>query len=97
MPLFLNTKFWRKVPPREDINGKCKTFKKAVWRKGIGIYRTLFFLLHLASFILILFFLFYQNMEEFLLTREPFNIIRISIALFVRVEQDEWTGIFERR
>ena len=45
------------------------------------------FLLRLASFTLILTFLFYQNMEEFLLTREPLNIVRISTALFVRVEE----------
>ena len=35
-------------------------------------------------------------MENFLLTKEPLNIIRISIALFVWVEQDEWTGILEK-
>src|SRR6266496_2553772 len=54
------------------------------------------FLLHLASFTLILTFLFYQNMEEFLLTREPLNIIRISTALFVQVEEGEWTGVLEK-
>ncbi|CAI2187549.1 10052_t:CDS:2 [Funneliformis geosporum] len=31
-------------------------------------------------------------MEEFLLTREPLDIVRISTALFVQVEQGEWTG-----
>ena len=41
-------------------------------------------------------FLFYQNMEEFLLTREPLDIVRISTALFVRVEQGEWTGVLEK-
>ncbi|CAB5317641.1 unnamed protein product [Rhizophagus irregularis] len=51
---------------REDVNGKCKTFKKAVWRK------------------------------EFLLTREPLDIVRISTALFVRVEKGEWTGNLEK-
>src|SRR6266540_4660833 len=51
-----------------------------------------YFLLRLASFTLILTFLFYQNMEEFLLTRELFDIVRISTALFVRVEEGEWTG-----
>src|SRR5436853_6573437 len=50
----------------------------------------------LASFILILTFLFYQNMEEFLLTREPLDIVRISMALFVRVEEGEWTGVLEK-
>ncbi|PKK59401.1 hypothetical protein RhiirC2_295955 [Rhizophagus irregularis] len=35
-------------------------------------------------------------MEEFLLTREPLDIVRISTALFVRVEQGEWTGILEK-
>src|SRR6266542_2917521 len=54
------------------------------------------FLLCIASFILILTFLFYQNMEEFLLTRESLNIIRISTALFVRVEEGEWTGVLEK-
>src|SRR6266542_5423419 len=50
------------------------------------------FLLRLASFTLILTFLFYQNMEEFLLTREPLDIVRISTALFVQIEKGEWTG-----
>src|SRR6266498_2134733 len=54
------------------------------------------FLLRLASFLLTFNFLFYQNMEEFLLTREPLDIVRISIALFVRVEQGEWTGNLEK-
>ena len=54
------------------------------------------FSLRLASFTLILTFLFYQNMEEFLLTREPLSIVRISTALFVRVKQGEWTGILEK-
>ena len=35
-------------------------------------------------------------MEEFLLTRELLDIIRISTALFVRVEQGEWTGVLEK-
>ncbi|KAF0429915.1 hypothetical protein F8M41_005612 [Gigaspora margarita] len=35
-------------------------------------------------------------MEEFLLTKEPLNIVRISTALFVRVEQGEWTGVLEK-
>src|SRR4051794_30086852 len=35
-------------------------------------------------------------MEEFLLTRELLDIVRISTALFVRVEQGEWTGILEK-
>ena len=35
-------------------------------------------------------------MEEFLLTKEPLNIIRISTALFVRVEEGKWTGILEK-
>src|SRR5437868_13934357 len=54
------------------------------------------FLLRLASFSLIFNFLSYQNMEEFLLTREPLDIVRISTALFVRVEQGEWTGVLEK-
>jgi hypothetical protein len=36
-------------------------------------------------------------MEEFLLTREPLDIVRISTALFVRVEKGEWTGILEKK
>src|SRR5204863_4595607 len=36
------------------------------------------------------------NIEEFLLTREPLNIVRIFTALFVRVEQGKWTGILEK-
>ena len=35
-------------------------------------------------------------MEEFLLTREPLSIVRISTALFVRVKQGEWTGVLEK-
>ncbi|CAG8576129.1 1962_t:CDS:2 [Acaulospora morrowiae] len=35
-------------------------------------------------------------MEEFLLTREPLNIVRIFTALFVRVEYGEWTGVLEK-
>ena len=36
-------------------------------------------------------------MEEFLLKKEPLNIIRISTALFVRVEEGEWTGVLEKK
>ena len=36
-------------------------------------------------------------MEEFLLTREPLNIVRISIALFIRVEQGEWTSVLKKK
>ncbi len=35
-------------------------------------------------------------MKEFLLTREPLDIVRISMALFVRVEEGEWTGNLEK-
>ena len=35
-------------------------------------------------------------MKEFLLTREPLGIVRIFMALFVRVEQGEWTGVLEK-
>src|SRR5207248_10474178 len=35
-------------------------------------------------------------MEEFLLTRKPLDIVRISTALFVQVEQGEWTGVLEK-
>src|SRR5688572_6349575 len=52
--------------------------------------------LFLTSFSLTFNFLFYLNMEEFLLTREPLDIVRISTALFVRVEQGEWTGVLEK-
>src|SRR5947199_4265598 len=37
-----------------------------------------------------------SNMEEFLLTRKPLDIVRISTALFVRVEEGEWTGVLEK-
>ena len=35
-------------------------------------------------------------MEEFLLTKESLNIIRIFTALFVRVEEGEWTGVLKK-
>ena len=35
-------------------------------------------------------------MEEFLLTRKPLDIVRISTALFVRVEEGECTGVLEK-
>ena len=35
-------------------------------------------------------------MEEFLLTRESLDIVRISTALFVQVEQGEWTSVLEK-
>ena len=35
-------------------------------------------------------------MEEFLLTRELLDIIRISTVLFIRVEEGEWTGILKK-
>ena len=55
-----------------------------------------YFLLRLVSFSLTFNFIFYQNMEEFLLMREPLSIVRISTALFVRVEQGEWTGVLKK-
>ncbi|RGB43008.1 hypothetical protein C1646_661711 [Rhizophagus diaphanus] len=36
-------------------------------------------------------------MEEFLLKREPLDIVRISTALFVQVEEGEWSGILEKK
>ena len=35
-------------------------------------------------------------MEEFLLAKEPLDIVRISTALYIRVEQGEWTGVLEK-
>ena len=35
-------------------------------------------------------------MEEFLLKKEPLDIVRISTALFVRVEEGEWSGVLEK-
>jgi formaldehyde-activating enzyme involved in methanogenesis len=35
-------------------------------------------------------------MEEFLLKRESLDIVRISTALFVRVEEGEWSGVLEK-
>ncbi len=65
--------------------GNARHLKRQYGEKVLE-FTIYYFLLHLVSFTLILTFLFYQNMEEFLLTREPLNIIRISIALFVQVE-----------
>jgi hypothetical protein len=77
------------------VNGEITIYLKRQYnkRKGIEIY--IIFIL-LISFTLTFNFLFYQNMEEFLLTREPLNIIRISTALFVRVEEGKWTGVLEK-
>jgi hypothetical protein len=61
--------------------------------KGIEIYCTLFFTSPSKLFINIYSI---KNMEEFLLTREPLDIVRISTALFVRVEEGEWTGVLEK-
>jgi hypothetical protein len=76
---------------REDMNGDLKGQK--VLKSTVHYFFTV---LRLASITLILTFLFYQNMEEFLLMREPLDIVRISTALFVRVEQGEWTGVLEK-
>ena len=35
-------------------------------------------------------------MKEFLLTRELLDIVRISTALYIRVEEGEWTGVLEK-
>ena len=35
-------------------------------------------------------------MKKFLLMKEHLSIIRIFTALFVRVEQGEWTGVLEK-
>ena len=35
-------------------------------------------------------------MKEFLLTRKLLDIVRISTALFVRVEEGEWIGNLEK-
>jgi hypothetical protein len=35
-------------------------------------------------------------MKEFLLTRKPLSIVKISTALFVRIKEGEWTGILEK-
>ncbi|CAI2200924.1 15149_t:CDS:1, partial [Funneliformis geosporum] len=35
-------------------------------------------------------------MEEFLLTIDLLDIVRISTALFVRVEEGKWTGNLEK-
>ena len=86
IPLALILKNWRKV--------SCIFFLylsiERTWMKFIVHY------LFLTSFSLTFNFLFYLNMEEFLLTREPLDIVRISTALFVRIEQGEWTGVLEK-
>src|SRR6266498_5633892 len=76
--------------------GNVRHLKRYYCEKLLEFIVHYFFLLRLASFTLILTFLFYQNMEEFLLTREPLDIVRISTALFVRVEEGEWTGNLEK-
>src|SRR5581483_8575544 len=76
---------------RKDMNGDLKGQK--VLKSTVHYFFTV---LRLASITLILTFLFYQNMEEFFLMREPLDIVRISTALFVRVEQGEWTGILKK-
>ncbi len=106
MPLFSNTKFWHKVPcifslflplalmRVKDMNWDLKgQYVEKVLKFTIHY----FFLLHLASFSLTFNFLFYQNMKEFLLTRKSLNIVRISTTLFVRVEEDEWTGVLKKK
>jgi len=35
-------------------------------------------------------------MEEFLLSKEPLDNVRISTALYTRVEHGEWTGVLEK-
>ena len=35
-------------------------------------------------------------MKEFLLTKKPLDIIRISIALYIQVKQGEWTGVLKK-
>ena len=76
--------------------GNVRHLKRQYGKKVLEFTIHYFFLLRLISFTLILTFLFYQNMEEFLLMREPLDIVRISTALFVRVEQGEWIGILEK-
>ncbi len=65
--------------------GNARHLKRQYGKKVLEFTMHYFF----TSPTLILTFLFYQNMEEFLLTREPLDIVRISTALFVRVEQGE--------
>ena len=36
-------------------------------------------------------------MKEFLLTKKPLSIVKIFIALFVWVEQGEWTDVLEKK
>jgi|SRR6266498_490600 len=76
--------------------GNVKHLKRQYGKKVLEFTVHYFFLLRLTNFTLILTFLFYQNMEEFLLMREPLDIIRISTVLFVQIEQGEWTGILEK-
>ena len=74
----------------------AKHLKERYGKKFLKFIKFILYLFRLASFSLTFNFLFYLNMEEFLLTREPLDIVRISTALFVRVEQGEWTGILEK-
>jgi len=78
------------------MGGNSSHLKRQYGEKVLKFTVHYFFLLRLASFSLTFNFIFYQNMEEFLLTREPLSIVRISTALFVRVEEGEWTGVLEK-
>src|SRR6266480_5104335 len=78
------------------MGGNSSHLKRQYGEKVLKFTVHYFFLLHLASFSLTFNFIFYQNMEEFLLTRELLSIVRIFTALFVRVEEGEWTGILEK-
>ncbi len=88
MLLFSNTKVWCKMP-HIILLSLSLTW---IWVREDIIRKCKTF----KKAALILIFLFYQNMKEFLLTKEPLDIIRIFTILFVRVEQGEWTGNLEK-
>ena len=65
-------------------------------RYGKKLLKFTLFLFRLASSTLTFNFFILLKMEEFLLTKEPLDIVRISTALYIRVEQGEWTGVLEK-
>src|SRR5271163_4121570 len=72
---------------------RIEPFKR---RYGKKLLKFTLFLFRLASSTLTFNFFILLKMEEFLLTKEPLDIVRISTALYIRVEQGEWTGVLEK-
>ncbi len=77
------------------MNGKITIHLKRQYDEKV--LKFILFLFRSASFTLIFNFLLYQNIEEFLLTKEFLNIIRIFIILFVQVKESEWSGVLKKK